>query len=124
VSWNGRGWTSWATVCRQQALPRQGQSFHELSPLQTVEQLQAFLGLFNFYRKFGPAAARILRPLTDALVGGTRGSAQLTWTVAMEASFTEARTILANTALLDHPAAEAEILLLTNASASHVGGVM
>jgi Reverse transcriptase (RNA-dependent DNA polymerase) len=37
---------------------------------QTVEQLQAFLGLLNFYRRFVPAAAQILRPLTDALGSG------------------------------------------------------
>ena len=32
----------------------------------TVKQLLAFLGVFNFYRRFVPAAARILRPLTDS----------------------------------------------------------
>jgi Reverse transcriptase (RNA-dependent DNA polymerase) len=42
---------------------------------QTVEQLQAFLGLLNFYRSFVPAAAQILRPLMDALCGGPRGKA-------------------------------------------------
>jgi hypothetical protein len=31
----------------------------------TVKQLLAFLGVFNFYRRFVPAAAKILRPLTD-----------------------------------------------------------
>ncbi len=31
-----------------------------------VKQLLAFLGVFNFYRRFVPAAAKILRPLTDS----------------------------------------------------------
>jgi Reverse transcriptase (RNA-dependent DNA polymerase) len=39
----------------------------------TVRELQAFLGLLNFYRRFVPAAAAILRPLTDALSGSPSG---------------------------------------------------
>jgi hypothetical protein len=40
----------------------------------TVKQLLAFLGVFNFYRRFVPAVAKILRPLTDS----TRGSPKAT----------------------------------------------
>jgi hypothetical protein len=32
----------------------------------TVGQLQTYLGMVNFYRRFLPAAARVLKPLTDA----------------------------------------------------------
>jgi hypothetical protein len=32
-----------------------------------VVEMQAFLGLFNYYRRFMQAAARIVRLLTDAL---------------------------------------------------------
>jgi Integrase zinc binding domain len=45
----------------------------------TVRDLQAFLGLFNFYRRFVPAAAAILWPLTDALAGSSRGSTVVVW---------------------------------------------
>jgi hypothetical protein len=38
-----------------------------LQHLVTVKDLQNFLGVVNFYRKFVPGAADILRPLTDAL---------------------------------------------------------
>jgi hypothetical protein len=31
----------------------------------TVKELQGFFGIINFYRCFVPAAARILKPLTD-----------------------------------------------------------
>ena len=34
-----------------------------------IKQLQRFLGMINFYRRFIPQAARVLKPLTDALVG-------------------------------------------------------
>jgi hypothetical protein len=39
----------------------------------TVKELQGFLGLKNFYRLFIPAAASILKPLTDSLKGGPKG---------------------------------------------------
>ncbi len=39
----------------------------EYPQLATVQQLQAFLGVVNFYRRFVPAAARVLKPLTQAL---------------------------------------------------------
>jgi Reverse transcriptase (RNA-dependent DNA polymerase)/RNase H-like domain found in reverse transcriptase len=90
---------------------------------QTVEQLQAFLGLLNFYRRFLPAAAQILQLLTDALGGGPRGKVAVTWNEEMTAAFQAARESLADTALLDHPAA-AELALVTDASASHVGAVL
>jgi hypothetical protein len=79
------------------------------------------LGLFNFYRRFVTAAAKILKPLTDALAGGQRGSAQLNWSAA---AFADARVALADTALLDHPAAAAELSLATDTSATHIGGVL
>jgi hypothetical protein len=39
----------------------------------TVQELQMFLGMVNFYRRFLPGAARALRPLTDCLRGGPKG---------------------------------------------------
>jgi hypothetical protein len=33
----------------------------------TVKELQMFLGMVNFYRRFLPGAARALKPLTDCL---------------------------------------------------------
>jgi cleavage and polyadenylation specificity factor subunit 1 len=38
-------------------------------PLDTTH-LQKFLGMINFYRRFIPGTARILRALTEALKGG------------------------------------------------------
>jgi hypothetical protein len=40
----------------------------------TVEQLQAFLGLINSYRHFLPAIARTLRQLTNAIEGEIRSN--------------------------------------------------
>jgi hypothetical protein len=40
-----------------------------------VKDLQGFLGVVNFYRRFMPAAAHILLPLTEALKGNPGGKA-------------------------------------------------
>jgi hypothetical protein len=41
-------------------------------PPQDVKQLQQFLGMVNFYRRFLPSIARTLQPLTDALRGAPK----------------------------------------------------
>jgi hypothetical protein len=41
-------------------------------PTISVKELQGFLGVINFYRRFVPAAARILKPLTDQLKGNPK----------------------------------------------------
>jgi hypothetical protein len=43
----------------------------------TVKELQGFLGTINIYRRFVPAAARILKPLTDVLRGSLGPSTTL-----------------------------------------------
>jgi cleavage and polyadenylation specificity factor subunit 1 len=90
----------------------------------TVQQLQAFLGMFNFYRKFVPAAAAIIRPLTDALRGGKSGKQAVQWSAAMDEAFKKAKAALQAAALLEHPAADAEISLVTDASSSHIGAAL
>ncbi len=44
-------------------------AIQEFPRLADTKQLQSFLGLVNFYRRFIPAAAQILLPLTEALKG-------------------------------------------------------
>jgi hypothetical protein len=46
-------------------------------PLQDIKQLQRFLGMVNFYRRFLPNCAQVLKPLTDFLKGGAK---MLEWT--------------------------------------------
>jgi hypothetical protein len=90
----------------------------------TVQQLQAFLGLINFYRRFIPAAAAILRPLTDALCGSPKGTAAVQWSAAMTAAIAAAKAALGRAALLDHPAEGEDISLVTDASSSAIGAVL
>jgi hypothetical protein len=46
---------------------RHMQAIQDFPDPQDKKQLQTFLGMVNFYRRFIPAAANILFPLTDAL---------------------------------------------------------
>ena len=83
--------------------------------------LQRFLGLINYFRRFLPAAAGFLRPLTDALRGPASSFA---WTPEMSAAFSRAKSALSAAARLQHPAPNARISLAVDASDRHVGGVL
>ena len=90
----------------------------------TVKELQQFLGMLNFYRKFIPKAAQLLCPLTDVLKGGPPGATKLIWSVVMTTAFVAAKAALANTCRLSHPVPTAELSLVCDASATHVGAVL
>jgi hypothetical protein len=90
-------------------------------PPQDVKQLQRFLGMVNFYRRFLPKCAQVLRPLTDLLKGGAK---TLEWTASAQEAFQAAKRILAAVVPLQHPAPTAELSLATDASDTHIGGVM
>jgi hypothetical protein len=73
-----------------------------------VRQLQGFLGMLNFYRRFVGDAARLLRPLTDASKGSPKPTAALDWSAAVEGAFEAAKEALAAAAELAHPQHGAE----------------
>ena len=87
----------------------------------TVKSLQRFLGMINFYRRFLPGIAEVLRPLTDALKGSPK---KLVWTAGMTHSFTAAKKRLADATLLAHPVNGADLQLVTDASAKAVGAAV
>jgi hypothetical protein len=59
----------------------------EFPPPEDKQSLQRFLGLVNFYRRFLPGAAGVLKPLTDALRGPGGKRRRLQWTAEMAAAF-------------------------------------
>jgi hypothetical protein len=105
-------------------LPTRVEAIRKFPGPAVVRELQAFLGLFNFYRPFVPRAAAIVKPLTDSLRGSLAPSVAIQWKADMVQAFAAARTALSSSALLKHPSAAAEISLATDASASHVGAVV
>ena len=88
----------------------------------TKKDLQRFLGLVNFYRRFLPSLACTIRPLTDALRGGEK--TLLEWTDECEQAFVKAKNSLSEAVLLRHPVPSAPVSLAVDASATHVGAVL
>jgi transposase InsO family protein len=91
---------------------------------QTIKQLQVLLGLVNFYRRFVPAAAAVLRPLTDCLCGGRGGNEKVEWTEPMLEAVDKAKAAVAAATHLAHPEVGAELSLAVDASADHVRAVL
>jgi hypothetical protein len=86
-----------------------------------ISKLQHFLCMVNFYRRFLPNCAQVLKPLTDLLRGG---GPKLQWTDAAQEAFQQAQRLLAAAVPLQHPAPNAELSLATDASDTHIGGIM
>ena len=87
----------------------------------TIKGLQEFNGMVNFYHRFVPGAARIMRPLYAALAGKPK---VLTWTPEMVTAFDTAKQALAAATMLNYPRSEAPTALTTDASATAVGAVL
>jgi hypothetical protein len=68
-----------------------------------------------------PGLARTLLPLTDALKGGVKGASIVLWTADMVAAFTAAKAALCAATTLVHPDSAADISIMVDASATHVG---
>lgn len=88
----------------------------------TVQSLQEFLGMVNFYNRFIPHAAQLMRPLYEALRGKAPKD-DLDWSPERSTAFEAAKTALANAALLAHPSPSAPVALTTDASDYAVGAV-
>jgi hypothetical protein len=90
----------------------------------TRQELQRFLGLINFYRRFLPAAAQALKPLTDALRGGGGKNKKLAWSGQQDSAFEAAKRLLCCAPCLEHPDPAAAVRLAVDASSTHVGAVL
>ena len=87
----------------------------------TVKELQSFLGMVNYYRRFIPKAAHHLTPLFELLKGKPK---TISWTKEQQAGFDAIKDALAAAALLKHPRPNAPLALTTDASNFAVGAVL
>ena len=103
-------------------LPNRVAAIKKFPQQATVQQLQTYLGMLNFYRHFIKGAACVLKPLTDAL----RESqwTKLDWTAEMLVAFNTSRALLSNITQLAHTHPTAELVLAVDASSTHVGAVL
>ncbi len=77
--------------------------------------------MVNFYCRFLPNSAQVLHPLTDLLKGGLR---TLQWTATAQESFQKVKRLLAAAVPQQHPSLTAELSHATDASDTHIGGIM
>jgi hypothetical protein len=70
------------------------------SPPHDIKQLQRFLGMVNFYRRFLANCTKVLRPLTDLLKGWAK---PLEWIASAQEALQNAKGLLAVAVPLLHP---------------------
>ncbi|KAK3797489.1 hypothetical protein RRG08_040971 [Elysia crispata] len=85
--------------------------------------LQEFLGMINFYHRFIPHAAALLRPLYSALKK-SKPHQIIHWTNDTCEPFTSSKAALADATRLSHPKSGASISLTSDASDQAVGAVL
>ena len=102
-------------------LPDKVHAVQEFPPPSNQQQLREFLGLINFYHRFIPHCAHVLRPLHACLT--TRGKT-IQWTPAATTAFSAIKTALSQATLLSHPHPDAPLAVMTDASNMAVGAVL
>ena len=89
----------------------------------SLPELQRFLGMVNYYRRFIPGAASTMAPLHAATAGNPKASS-FQWSAELDGAFKATKAALAKATLLHHPRLNAEISIATDASAVAVGAVL
>jgi len=87
----------------------------------SVKDIQSFLGLANYYRRFVKNFSEIVGPL-EACLGNKH--VKFEWSVDMEASFVKIKDSLINAPILKHPSNSDIFILDTDASCSGIGAVL
>ena len=100
--------------------PRLVMDIRERKPPRSLRELQAFLGLCNYYRRFVPSYAEITRPLISL----TAKEAEFHWGPEQEAAFKDMKSKLTEAPILAYPRPEATFLLDTDASEHSIGCVL
>nr|VZI27955.1 unnamed protein product [Spirometra erinaceieuropaei] len=94
-------------------LPSKVNAVRYLSPPTSKRQLQRFLGIVNFYHRFLSNCADLMLPLTNML-SGSKGPIKLTGEALI--AFERIKNSLVDDNLPSHPAPEAQLPLMVDAS--------
>ncbi|BHF72618.1 hypothetical protein SprV_0401568600 [Sparganum proliferum] len=97
------------------------EAIRDFPPPTSKRQLQRFLGMVNFYRRFLPNCAGLMLSLTNMLLG-LKGPLELTGEALT--AFERIKNSLADANLLTHPAPEAQLSLVVDASTVAVDAVL
>ena len=106
-------------------LPERVEAIRKQNRPTTIKELQRFLGMVNYYRRFIPRAAGHLFYLFDALKGKKKERARvLNWTKECQHSFEAIKEALAKAAMLRHPRPNAKLAITADASKLAIGAVL
>ena len=111
-------------LCNQQGikpLPAKVDAIKKVKPPTTVKELQRFLGMVNYYRRFVKKAAHHLFHLFECLGNKPK---KLDWNQDMANSFEAIKTALANAAMLHHPDSKLPLSITSDASDVAMGAVL
>ena len=101
-------------------VPEKVSAVREAPRPKDVSQLRSFLGMVNYYGKFLPNLATLLRPLYDLLQSAKTWS----WGDSQEQAFRKAKELLSSAPLLTHYDPEKQLILSCDASPYGVGAVL
>ena len=101
-------------------LPEKVQAIRDYPRPVSTRNLQEFAGMLNYYHRFVPKLAELMRPLYDAMTN----KELITWNEELHSAFVSSKTALADAVLLHHPQATARTSLTTDASETAVGAVL
>ena len=100
-------------------------------PPANLKDLQRYLGMLNFFRRFLPSIAQTIKPLTDLLRSDKKSGLlrsdkkqEFLWSPAAQTSFESSKRSLCLAATLQHPDPTAQLSLAVDASATHVGACL
>ena len=102
-------------------LPHRVEAISNFERPTSVKELQRFLGMINYYRRFIPKAAHHLYPLFDVLKGKPK---LLKWSDDCQRAFDAIKKALAAATLLHHPRPGPRLALTTDASNFAIGAVL
>ena len=86
----------------------------------TLKEIQSFLGICNYYRRFVKDYSSIALPLTEL----TKKESTLTWTPEAEEAFQDLKKRLVEAPILQLPDPDAEFTVTTDASDFAIGAVL
>ena len=80
--------------------------------------------MLNFYRRFLPHCAELLKPLNNLLSGKNKRSRLIQWSSEAEKAFESSKCAIADSEMLTYPVRGAVTSICTDASSVAVGAVL
>ena len=106
-----------------QPLPDKVEAIQQYPQPTTQRKLREFLGMINFYHRFIPHCADILRPL-HSLLTATKPKTPPNWTDTTLKAFNDIKQAMTDASLLSYPKPDAPTNIMTDASNTAVGAVL